>query len=1417
MVVRNFDGPAGQIGNSTTGGARRSPSQPEINGDGNSGSAQRELPITSGSNLLTAGGAISRDCRNPSTHYVASKRISLNQANSSSFKPPPSSRVPRYNLKTIPPKRHNSLSRHLRPGPQHVPGSYRSEVVSSPISSIDATTPVHGVRPASEDQLSTEDCSYFELHPAVPSSAVESLKHVTAHATSKAASPMQQIYPTHLPVDQVLEASLAEPVLSFGINHEKPHGGSPAASLFGPESDHEAEELKKAAQRDAAPECADEKAQGIPVLHIGENMLSFNGPQISELLSQLPPLAQDSVDSQQLTGKPSIRPVSSMPASNFKDSEQRSQSIAGNSPDAKHSNSSTKTTERVGLSGEKHSDTNLVPNEIHQHRSTDMLSNVSHKLSSIGKSLSSMSGISLRSGSAVPSSRSSRKEEKLDLINGWPIKHWMRQVLAKGSGSATPVGPCNLTARPNHPQRHYVEASKRQQAASKNIGQLPTTSTEEASVALQQQKNAESFARVIGDLEYLLREALIIAHQAASENHSDDVYALDKDPEKTSRYTTESSDGSSTISRGQDEEDNRTTLPQRLPLKASTFHNGTACGERIDEKTDLPENSRPQILKDVSETQVQNLHGMAKQSESITDDPMPPKRSPTFSNPISSYDWAFKPVQRGIREVGPPSYPQRPIASCVPMQEQRHHSIRARKQSSVSEGTVHRHVVARQAPPIQPRISSLGLRSQARQNVEAHPWDMKEIRSSNEDSEDDPYVAAFDAPGLRQYAGHENGAAKQSGGAPGRMPPHHDTIMPLPNRSNHTEENRHQDQAMSGDRVSLTNRHHFSIREPRGFSLSRSHRRAPIARDWSTSRKRYVATVACISTALMGIIIGIYAGEVPAIQYAMVDEHHYTILGNVVFFIGLAITTALFWPLPLLHGRKPYTLAALAILLPLQFPQALAVGTQRSSNLAAYRVGLLLPRAISGLIMGFANINFKATLLDLFGASLQSVHPHQEFVNANDVRRHGGGMGVWLGIWTWCYIGSLGIGFLIGAVIISGLSVSWGFWITIILIAAVLVLNVLVPEVRRSPYRRSMAEVRTGTDVSRRVARGEVKMHLRSTGPIWWWEEVWAGHVLCIRMLKQPGFVVLSLYLGWIYGQVVMVIVVCRSSVHARPSLTLLQLLGALLSKYYSFRPQYVGLGVSAIPIGALLAIPFQKASLFSRSRKNAPRTDSMTFEKQVSWTSHLVRRAIFMIVLPFAGLAYTLASGGPQVNYMVPIVFAGVIGFLSNLAIAECLGIIMETYDTSDLQPGMTGRPRNVLPEEVRKKRTNFSCFPRVTAAFAISQTFAFLIAAAATGTGGAIERRLGDQMATAVVAGTLLLLTLLLITVLTRFKVVQIIPTKRYGTAVLSGPEDEWKPVIIGHPSGTTRRISILELGKLSRWSEIRRRNKLLNQGVS
>lgn len=45
------------------------------------------------------------------------------------------------------------------------------------------------------------------------------------------------------------------------------------------------------------------------------------------------------------------------------------------------------------------------------------------------------------------------------------------------------------------------------------------------------------------------------------------------------------------------------------------------------------------------------------------------------------------------------------------------------------------------------------------------------------------------------------------------------------------------------------------------FSLRRYHRRQPIARNWRTVKKRITAVIACINTALLGIIAGIYVSN----------------------------------------------------------------------------------------------------------------------------------------------------------------------------------------------------------------------------------------------------------------------------------------------------------------------------------------------------------------------------------------------------------------------------------------------------------------------------------------------------------------------------------------------------------------------------
>lgn len=57
-------------------------------------------------------------------------------------------------------------------------------------------------------------------------------------------------------------------------------------------------------------------------------------------------------------------------------------------------------------------------------------------------------------------------------------------------------------------------------------------------------------------------------------------------------------------------------------------------------------------------------------------------------------------------------------------------------------------------------------------------------------------------------------------------------------------------------------RNHVSLREDQTFRLHR-YRRQPIAREWKTLRKRITAIIACINTALVGLIAGIYVSPNP--------------------------------------------------------------------------------------------------------------------------------------------------------------------------------------------------------------------------------------------------------------------------------------------------------------------------------------------------------------------------------------------------------------------------------------------------------------------------------------------------------------------------------------------------------------------------
>jgi len=54
---------------------------------------------------------------------------------------------------------------------------------------------------------------------------------------------------------------------------------------------------------------------------------------------------------------------------------------------------------------------------------------------------------------------------------------------------------------------------------------------------------------------------------------------------------------------------------------------------------------------------------------------------------------------------------------------------------------------------------------------------------------------------------------------------------------------------------------HISLGTNQDISLGRHHHRQPIAREWQTVRKRITATIACLNTVFIGLIVGIYVSR----------------------------------------------------------------------------------------------------------------------------------------------------------------------------------------------------------------------------------------------------------------------------------------------------------------------------------------------------------------------------------------------------------------------------------------------------------------------------------------------------------------------------------------------------------------------------
>lgn len=253
---------------------------------------------------------------------------------------------------------------------------------------------------------------------------------------------------------------------------------------------------------------------------------------------------------------------------------------------------------------------------------------------------------------------------------------------------------------------------------------------------------------------------------------------------------------------------------------------------------------------------------------------------------------------------------------------------------------------------------------------------------------------------------------------------------------------------------------------------------------------------------LVAWICGIYKGEVNLIDDALNIGPNIALLGNVVFLLALALVVFIFWTLPLLHGRKPYIMISLVLMIPLQVPQGLTLPpytvAKDSENMISYVLCFYFFRAISGGVLGFTVINCLSTVLDLFSVDTGACCRGGVVLNGRALKKQhwslsGGGKresrpGMWIAMYVWSGTVFYGVGFLVGQLIINSTTPAWGFWITAIITGVLLIIVGLVSEVRppwirHDPSHGSSRHISHNTRTPPVAERGEISVALTGISP----------------------------------------------------------------------------------------------------------------------------------------------------------------------------------------------------------------------------------------------------------------------------------------------------------------------------------------------
>ncbi|KAI9837108.1 MAG: hypothetical protein M1819_000759 [Sarea resinae] len=478
---------------------------------------------------------------------------------------------------------------------------------------------------------------------------------------------------------------------------------------------------------------------------------------------------------------------------------------------------------------------------------------------------------------------------------------WMRKLLKREPGK-TSSGRyvSHLTARPYRRSRSGLTTGKNAATNDGSVNIDPPIFQAKTVERNEQDLASESFTKVILDLEDLLQEALFIAKQAAEREDTGDLSAVLEEAALVLRGNNASAvdiskaDGkllpaslcASEPGAAGNEQDKKADPSTESPVTSSDSSTSSGRASSLSSKGlhvgYSPINHVPVVEpsnKFEDEGQDSIAHdktaytpASAMTSGNVSDAPIrleasprqPPspeetgrdnnslKQSeisniPTPDRFYRSYDWAY-PLGGEVASAASSStdtssstidlsgirlrhlhLPAEPIPAKTPDIEQVTIISRGSRHPPTlpSKEVVREHIGIFREPPINPRSSSSNLgRTVSLASAPAAIDSRNREKAVIHGNDPAPSGAENPRPGLSTI---NSGIATQG--------------QPLESTGNLHSSRRH---------------HHFSIRDPHGFSLSRSHRRQPIARDWDKTRKRTVAAVACISTALIGFLIGVY-------------------------------------------------------------------------------------------------------------------------------------------------------------------------------------------------------------------------------------------------------------------------------------------------------------------------------------------------------------------------------------------------------------------------------------------------------------------------------------------------------------------------------------------------------------------------------